>query len=68
MKPASQYTIVGKSFANAVTPGKVTGKEQWVTNVRLPNMLHGRVVHPKTLGSTLISAGRSTRRSSPPRR
>ncbi len=57
MKPTSQYTIIGKSFANAVTPGKVTGKEQWVTNVRLPNMLHGRVVHPKTLGSTLISAG-----------
>ncbi len=57
MKPASQYTIVGKSFANAVTPGKVTGKEQWVTNVRLPNMLHGRVVHPKTLGSTLIVRG-----------
>ena len=57
LKPTSQYTIVGKSFANAVTPGKVMGKEAWVTNVRLPNMLHGRVVHPKTLGSTLISAG-----------
>ena len=57
MKPTSQYTIIGKSFPNAVTPGKVMGKEQWVTNVRLPNMLHGRVVHPKTLGSTLISAG-----------
>jgi CO/xanthine dehydrogenase Mo-binding subunit len=57
MKPTSQYTIIGKSFPNTVTPGKVTGKEQWVTNVRLPNMLHGRVVHPKTLGSTLVSAG-----------
>ena len=29
----------------------------WVTDVRLPDMLHGRVVHPKTLGSTLVSAG-----------
>jgi CO/xanthine dehydrogenase Mo-binding subunit len=57
LKPTSQYTIVGKSFANAVTPGKVMGKEAWVTNVRLPDMLHGRVVHPKTLGSTLIAAG-----------
>ena len=56
-KPTSQYTIVGKSFANAVTPAKVTAKEVWVTDVRLPNMLHGRVVHPKTLGSTLISVG-----------
>ena len=57
VKPASQYTIVGKSYANTVTPSKVTGKEVWVTDVRLPNMLHGRVVHPKTLGSTLISVG-----------
>ncbi len=57
MKPTSDYTIIGKSFANTVTPGKVMGQEQWVTNVRLPNMLHGRVVHPKTLGSTLVAAG-----------
>jgi CO/xanthine dehydrogenase Mo-binding subunit len=57
LKPTSQYTIIGRSFANAVTPGKVMGKEEWVTNVHLPGMLHGRVVHPKTLGSTLVSAG-----------
>ncbi len=57
MKPTSQYTIIGKSFPNQVTVSKVTGKETWVTDVRLPNMLHARVVHPKTLGSTLVSAG-----------
>lgn len=56
-KPTSQYSIIGKSFTNAVTPGKVRGEEPWVTNVKLPGMLHGRVVHPKTLGSTLVSAG-----------
>ena len=57
VKPTSEYTIIGRSYANAVTPSKVTAKEVWVTDVRLPNMLHGRVVHPKTLGSTLISVG-----------
>ena len=57
MKPTRDYAIIGNSFANTVTPGKVMGLEQWVTNVRLPNMLHGRVVHPKTLGSTLVAAG-----------
>jgi CO/xanthine dehydrogenase Mo-binding subunit len=57
MKPTSEYTIIGKSYANTVTPSKVRAKEVWVTDVRLPNMLHGRVVHPKTLGSTLITAG-----------
>jgi CO/xanthine dehydrogenase Mo-binding subunit len=40
-----------------VITSKVTAKETWVTDVRLPGMLHGRVVHPKTLGSKLVSAG-----------
>lgn len=57
MKPTAQYTVIGQSFKNTVTPAKVRGQEQWVTNVRLPNMLHGRVIHPKTLGSTLVAAG-----------
>jgi CO/xanthine dehydrogenase Mo-binding subunit len=57
LKPTSEYTIIGRSYANTVTPSKVRAKEVWVTDVRLPDMMHGRVVHPKTLGSTLISAG-----------
>jgi CO/xanthine dehydrogenase Mo-binding subunit len=57
LKPVSQYTVIGKSFPNSVTVSKVTAKETWVTDVRLPGMLHARVVHPKTLGSKLISAG-----------
>jgi CO/xanthine dehydrogenase Mo-binding subunit len=57
MKPTSQYTIIGKSYANTVTPSKVSARETWVTDVRLPDMWHGRVVHPKTLGSTLVKAG-----------
>lgn len=56
-KPTSQYTIVGKSYPNTVTPAKVVGKEMWITELRLPDMLHARVVHPKTLGSTLVSPG-----------
>jgi CO/xanthine dehydrogenase Mo-binding subunit len=57
LKPVSEYTTVGKSFTNSVTVSKVTGKETWVTDVRLPGMLHGRMVHPKTLGSKLLSVG-----------
>jgi CO/xanthine dehydrogenase Mo-binding subunit len=57
LKPTSQYTIIGKSYANSVTPSKVRAQEQWVTDVRLPGMWHGRVVHPKTLGSTLVKTG-----------
>jgi len=57
MKPVSQYTVIGKPFRNSVTASKVAAKETWATDVRLPDMLHARMVHPKSLGSTLVSAG-----------
>ena len=57
MKPVSEYTVIGKSFKNSIISSKVHAKETWATDVRLPGMLHARVVHPKTLGSTLVSAG-----------
>ncbi|PYX71442.1 MAG: twin-arginine translocation pathway signal protein [Acidobacteria bacterium] len=57
MKPVSEYTVIGKSFKNSIISTKVAAKETWATDVRLPEMLHARVVHPKTLGSTLVSAG-----------
>ena len=58
MKPVSEYTIIGKSFPNSIIRSKVAAKETWATDVRLPGMLHARVVHPKTLGSTLVSASK----------
>jgi CO/xanthine dehydrogenase Mo-binding subunit len=57
MKPVSQYKVVGKSYPNSIIASKVAAKETWATDVRLPGMLHARMVHPKTLGSTLVSAG-----------
>jgi len=57
MKPVSEYKVIGKSYQNSVIVSKVQAKETWATDVRLPGMLHARVVHPKTLGSTLVSAG-----------
>ncbi len=57
MKPVSEYKVIGKSYKNSVIASKVAAKETWATDVRLPGMLHARVVHPKTLGSTLVSAG-----------
>jgi len=57
MKPVSAYTVIGKSHPNSIITSKVTAKETWATDIRLPGMLHGRMVHPKTLGSTLVSVG-----------
>ena len=58
MKPVSEYTVIGKSFPSSAIKEKVSAKANWATDIRLPGMLHARVVHPKTLGSTLISAGK----------
>jgi nicotinate dehydrogenase subunit B len=58
MKPVSEYTVIGKSFPSSAIREKVSAKTVWATDVRLPGMLHGRVVHPKTLGSTLASVGK----------
>jgi len=57
MKPVSEYKVIGKSYPSSVIASKVAAKETWATDVRLPGMLHARVVHPKTLGSTLVSVG-----------
>ena len=58
MKPVSQYTIIGKPVKNPIIRPKVSGELKWVGDVKLPGMLHARTIHPETLGSKLISAGK----------
>ena len=50
-KPTSQYQVVGQSIPMRTIPPIVSGQATYVGDVRLPGMLHARVVHPKTLGS-----------------
>jgi nicotinate dehydrogenase subunit B len=57
LKPVSAYTIVGRPLKNPHIAAKVTGKMLFATDVTLPGMWHGRVIHPPTLGSTLVKAG-----------
>jgi nicotinate dehydrogenase subunit B len=57
LKPVSSYSIVGKPHKNPSLTPKLTGKTIWACDVKLPGMLHGRVVLPPTLGSTLVSVG-----------
>jgi len=58
MKPASSFKVIGKSYKNSAVVSKVTCQEPWVTNVKLPGMVHARVIHPATVGSRLVSAGK----------
>lgn len=58
MKKLADYTEVGKSILNPSIRPKMAGQMQWVGDVKLPGMLHARVIHPATLGSTLVAAGK----------
>ncbi|WP_343650918.1 molybdopterin cofactor-binding domain-containing protein [Herbaspirillum sp.] len=46
LKPASQYTLVGRSSQRVDIPAKVRAEPVYVHDVRVPGMLHGRVVRP----------------------
>jgi len=46
-KPVSQYKLVGKPVPRVDTPDIVTGKMVYSGDVRVPGMLHGRVVRPR---------------------
>jgi len=55
VKPVSSYSIVGKSPVRKEVPDKVSGKYVYMQHVRLPGMLHGRVVRPR--GQSAYGAG-----------
>jgi len=52
-KPVSQYKLVGVAPGpgRIDIPPKVTGKYTYVQNVRVPGMLHGRIVRPRGQGA-----------------
>lgn len=52
-KALSDYQLVGKSVPRRDVAGKVFGTSDYVTDVRIPGMLHARMIRPPTAGSTI---------------
>jgi nicotinate dehydrogenase subunit B len=50
VKAVDSYTIVGQSVPRIDLPAKATGELVYVHDVRVPGMLHGRVVRPPYAG------------------
>jgi nicotinate dehydrogenase subunit B len=50
VKSVGDYAIVGQSMPRVDLPAKATGELTFVHDVRLPGMLHGRVVRPPYAG------------------
>ena len=64
-KPVSQYTLVGTRVPSIEIPPIVTGAATYIHNVRIPGMLHGRVVLPRGqsvfgFGAPVISVDESS--------
>jgi len=51
VKSASAYKVVGSSVRRNDAPDKVRGTYIYMQHVRLPGMLHGRVVRPRGQGA-----------------
>lgn len=50
VKAVDAYSVVGKSMPRVDLPAKATGELVYVHDVRVPGMLHGRVVRPPYAG------------------
>jgi CO/xanthine dehydrogenase Mo-binding subunit len=54
-KQPGDYKYVGQSLARRDIPGKFTGAPAYVQDLRLPGMLHARVVRPPAPRAELVS-------------
>jgi CO/xanthine dehydrogenase Mo-binding subunit len=53
LKDPATYSVVGKAMARVDIPAKATGGAAYVQDLRLPGMVHARVVRPPGYGARL---------------
>jgi CO/xanthine dehydrogenase Mo-binding subunit len=56
VKPTSEFKLIGKNVPRVDIPGIVSGKAVFAHNVRIPGMLHGRIVRPRGQGGLSTGA------------
>ncbi len=61
----SEWSVLGKSVPRLEIPDLVAGRFEFVHNVRVPGMLHGRVVRPPVGGARLTSVDEGSVRGVP---
>ncbi len=70
LTPSTEFRIIGTPVPRLDIPGIVTGANAYIQNVRVPGMLHGRVVRPRgqaavNQGATVLSIDKSSVASIP---
>jgi nicotinate dehydrogenase subunit B len=53
LKEPRRYTLIGQSLPRVDIPAKVAGGQAYVQDVRLPGMVHARIVRPPSYGARL---------------
>jgi CO/xanthine dehydrogenase Mo-binding subunit len=60
IKQPKDFKIIGKSPPRRDLPGKVFGTLEMAPDVRLPGMLHARMIRPKVAGAVPVSVDESS--------
>ena len=68
LKDPASYSIMGQSIPRVDIPAKVTGGAAYIQDMRLPGMVHARMVRPPSYGAELIALDSSRRRETTRRR
>jgi nicotinate dehydrogenase subunit B len=64
-RPVAQWTVLGKPVPSLDRAALMTGQFEFLHYVRVPEMLHGRVVRPPEMGATVGSVDEQSVRSIP---
>ena len=59
-KAVQNWTVLGRSVPRVDMPALATGRFEHVHNVRVPGMVHGRMVRPPSIGATVASVDESS--------
>jgi nicotinate dehydrogenase subunit B len=59
LKDPAKYTVMGQAIPRVDIPAKVTGGAAYVQDMRLPGMVHARVVRPPSYGAQLTDCDAS---------
>jgi nicotinate dehydrogenase subunit B len=65
LKDPSLFKVMDRSVRRVDIPAKLTGGPAYVQDMRLPDMLHARVVRPPSYGATLTQVDTNTVESMP---
>ena len=59
-RPQADWTVLGKPVPSLDRVALMTGQFEFLHHVRVPGMLHGRVLRPPAIGASLLSVDQSS--------